>query len=238
MPETTGSDLGTGEADSWARLEDDITTCRLCRRLVTWREEIAQTKRRAYQDWEYWGKPVPGFGDVEARLVIVGLAPGAHGSNRTGRMFTGDSSGDTLFGALHRAGFANQPTSHHRGDGLILDDTFITAVGRCAPPGNRPTAQELQNCQPYLARELILLQSRQIVLALGQVALRGYIKLLKSQGHSLPRIPFKHGQIKELPDPLPTVIVSYHPSQQNTQTGRLTQEMFDDVFRTIRRRLA
>ncbi len=222
--------------ETWEHLNHEIIVCRQCPRLVAWREEVARTKRRAYEDWDYWGQPVPGFGDRQARVVIVGLAPGAHGSNRTGRMFTGDSSGETLFGALHRAGFANQPTATHRGDGLRLDDVFITAVVRCVPPQNRPQAQERHNCRPFLARELALLTETQVVLALGHVAFKGYLRLLREQGHqeAVRGLKFEHGKVYALPDPLPTLIASYHPSRQNTQTGLLTLEMFDDVFRQIR----
>jgi uracil-DNA glycosylase family 4 len=219
--------------DTWDKLENEIVHCRRCPRLVAWREEVARVKRRAYEDCDYWGKPVPGFGDREARLLIIGLAPGAHGSNRTGRMFTGDSSGDTLFGALHRVGLASQPTSTHRGDGLELYDTFITAVGRCAPPKNRPTAQELNNCRPYLAREIALLPGLEVVLALGHVAFKGSLRHLREQGYDLPKVTFKHGRYTQLPDPLPALVTSYHPSRQNTQTGRLTLEMFDQIFEKI-----
>ncbi len=223
---------------AWDALNREIITCRRCPRLVAWREEVARVKRRAYRDWDYWGQPVPGFGDRAARLVIVGLAPGAHGSNRTGRMFTGDSSGETLFGALHRAGFANQPTWEQPNDGLVLRDTFITAVGRCAPPKNRPTAQELTNCRPFLARELALLPTARVVLALGKVAFDGYLRLLRAQGHAVPRAKFGHGIHVPCDAPLPDLIASYHPSRQNTQTGRLTLEMFDAVFTTIRQALS
>jgi uracil-DNA glycosylase family 4 len=202
---------------------------------VAWREEVAATKRRAYQDWDYWGKPVPGFGDRHARVLILGLAPGAHGSNRTGRMFSGDSSGETLFGALYRTGFANQPTGEYRGDGLTLNDVFITAVGRCVPPKNRPTAQELDNCRPFLAREIDLLPDLQVVLALGQVAFKGYLRYLRESGKVAPRAKFAHGLTVEM-DEGPTLVASYHPSRQNTQTGRLTLEMFDQIFADIRDR--
>lgn len=220
-------------SDTWQRLNKEIIQCRRCPRLVEWREEVARIKRRAYEDWDYWGKPVPGFGDPNARLLIVGLAPGAHGSNRTGRMFTGDSSGETLFGSLYRTGFANQPTATDREDGLELDDAFITAVARCVPPQNRPRAQELANCRPYLAREIALLTDLQVVLALGHVAFKGYLRLLREQGHELPPVEFEHGGLVELSSPLPTLAMSYHPSRQNTQTGLLTLEMFDAVFDTI-----
>lgn len=224
--------------DSWKKLEQDIIACRRCPRLVAWREEVAQTKRRAYQDWDYWGRPVPGFGDQQAQLLILGLAPGAHGSNRTGRMFTGDSSGETLYGALFRAGLANQPTSEHRRDGLVLHDTFVTAVTRCVPPKNRPTKEEIATCRQFLVREISLLSSLEIVLALGRIAFDGYLALCDAQGYDLPKYRFQHGLSVELPKPLPRLMVSYHPSRQNTQTGRLTLEMFDEVFSEINRYLA
>ena len=216
--------------DTWDALNDEIVACRLCPRLVAWREEVAKTKRRAYLDWTYWGKPVPGFGDHDARLLILGLAPGAHGSNRTGRMFTGDSSGETLFGALYRTGFASQPTSERRDDDLRLHDAFITAVGRCAPPNNRPTTEELVTCRPFLVRELALLTNLETVVVLGKVAFDGYLRLLSQQGYEVPKPVFRHGLSVALPDSLPRLIVSYHPSRQNTQTGRLTLEMFDAIF--------
>jgi len=219
--------------DTWEALMRDVIACRRCPRLVAWREEVARVKRRAFRDAEYWGKPVPGFGDPNARLVIVGLAPGAHGSNRTGRMFTGDSSGDTLYGALHRAGFASQPAATSRDDGLALHDTFITAVGRCVPPKNKPTSQELANCRPFLARELALLHNARVVLALGRIAFDGILLLLREQGLDVPALSFAHGATYPLPDPWPTLVVSYHPSRQNTQTGRLTTAMFDGVFEQI-----
>jgi uracil-DNA glycosylase family 4 len=229
--------------DSWDVLTHDIVTCRRCPRLVAWREEVACVKRRAFRDADYWGKPVPGFGDLNARLVIVGLAPGAHGSNRTGRMFTGDSSGDTLYAALYRTGFASQPTATSRDDGLKLCDTFITAVGRCVPPGNKPTSEELVNCRPFLARELALLSqtrdraSTGIILALGRIAFDGVLRLLHEQGFDVPALAFGHGATYPLPAPWPTLVASYHPSRQNTQTGRLTMAMFDKVFAQIRAQL-
>ncbi|MEJ5308865.1 MAG: uracil-DNA glycosylase [Anaerolineae bacterium] len=220
--------------DTWETLNRDVIACRRCPRLVAWREEVARMKRRAFRDAGYWGKPVPGFGDPHARLVIVGLAPGAHGSNRTGRMFTGDSSGDTLYAALHRAGFASQPTATARDDGLTLHDTFITAVGRCVPPENKPTAEELANCRPFLARELALLRQTRIILALGRIAFDGVLLLLREQGLAVPALSFAHGAMYALPAPWPTLVASYHPSRQNTQTGRLTVAMFDAVFAQIR----
>jgi len=223
--------------ESWEELNSQIVACEACHRLVAYRQEVARTKRRAFRDWEYWGRPVPGFGDHNARLLIVGLAPAAHGTNRTGRMFTGDSSGDTLTAALHRAGFANQPTSRHRDDGLELHDAFLTAVVRCVPPKNRPSRQEQINCRGFLARELALLSSVRVVLALGHIAFGGYLRLLRKRGEDVPRLPFRHGACHEFKPPLPTLAVSYHPSRQNTQTGRLTQAMLDEVFGQIRKLL-
>lgn len=224
--------------DTWKALTEDVIGCRACPRLVAWREQVAREKRRAYRGWDYWGRPVTGFGDLEARLLMVGLAPGAHGSNRTGRMFTGDSSGDTLYAALHRAGFANQPTARHRNDGLQLSDAFITAIARCVPPGNRPTAEELTACRPFLTREWALLSRVRVVLALGQMAFDGCLRLLSDAGHQLPRLKFSHGlhysfasSSSEGPKHL---VATYHPSRQNTQTGRLTPDMLDDVFALTR----
>jgi len=229
--------------DTWKALTEEVIGCRACSRLVGWREQVAREKRRAYRDWDYWGRPVPGFGDPRARLVIVGLAPGAHGANRTGRVFTGDSSGDTLYAALYRAGFANQPTAQHRDDGLKLEDAFITAVVRCAPPGNRPSAEELAACRPFLAREWALLPDMRVMLALGQIAFDGCIRLLREAGHSdLPRTKFSHGAYYSFPAAVPAglmhLVASYHPSRQNTQTGRLTPAMLDDVFALARSLLA
>ncbi len=214
---------------AWLTLNADIIACRACPRLVVWREQVAREKRRAYHDWDYWGRPVPGFGDPLARLLIVGLAPGAHGSNRTGRMFTGDDSGDTLYTALYETGFANQPTSRRRDDGLALTDAFITAVGRCAPPDNRPTPAELDACRPFLAREWRLLPQMRVVVALGQIAFEGSLRLLRDMGHAIPRLKFGHCQ-HYLIDPSLHLITSYHPSRQNTQTGRLTPDMLRQVF--------
>ncbi|MCK5633914.1 MAG: uracil-DNA glycosylase [Anaerolineales bacterium] len=218
----------------WRDLEQDIVACRHCPRLVEWREGIAAQKRRAFSDWEYWGKPVPGFGDHEARLLIIGLAPGAHGSNRTGRMFTGDSSGDTLFGAMFRAGFASKPISRQKDDDLILQDAFLTAVGRCAPPKNRPTTDELANCQSYLLREIELLPRSRVVLTLGQIAFDRYLRALRGLGLEVPRLKFAHGLWHDFDSYAPSLVACYHPSRQNTQTGRLTQEMMDVVFSRIR----
>lgn len=228
---------------AWPRLalNADIISCRACPRLVAWREQVAREKRRAYRDHDYWGRPVPGFGDPLARLLIVGLAPGAHGANRTGRMFTGDGSGDTLYTALYETGFANQPTSRHRDDGLALTDAFITAVGRCAPPGNRPTPAELDTCRPFLAREWTLLPQTQVIVALGQIAFEGCLRLRRDQGYNVPRLKFGHNLHYRLDGPLPKplyLIASYHPSRQNTQTGRLTPAMLRDVFTLARSLLA
>ena len=213
----------------------EIIECRKCPRLVRYLEEIARKKRRAYIDQDYWGKPVPGFGDPHAKLMIIGLAPGAHGSNRTGRMFTGDRSGDFLYPLLFRAGFANQPTAVSREDDLKLINTYIGAVARCAPPDNKPTLDEINNCLPYLEAELDVLKPR-AVLALGHIAwthyLRGLVhrKLIKRVGE----YKFSHGANYQLPGGLPRLFGSYHPSQQNTSTGRLTAAMLADVLGNIR----
>jgi uracil-DNA glycosylase family 4 len=227
--------------DTWEALTSDVIACRACPRLVAWREQVAREKRRAYRGWDYWGRPVPGFGDQAARLLIVGLAPGAHGSNRTGRMFTGDSSGDTLYAVLHRAGFASQPTAQHRDDGLSLTDTFITAIARCVPPGNRPTAEEIATCRPFLAREWMLMPQVRVVLALGQIAFDGCLRLLREVGYdNVPRLKFGHGLTYSVSSPTGSrhIVASYHPSRQNTQTGRLTPAMLDDVFALTRSLLA
>jgi len=216
--------------DPLQTLETRITACRRCPRLVEWREEVARTKRKAYQDQTYWGKPVPGFGDPQAKIMIVGLAPGANGSNRTGRMFTGDASGNFLFPALFRAGFANQPAGHHPDDGLALNQVFITAVCRCVPPQNRPNVSEITNCLPWLWAELNLLQQVEGFVALGKIAFDGIQRMLKMQGLELPQMDFSHGAFYQLGDGLPWLLASYHPSQQNTLTGRLTTDMFDAIW--------
>ena len=222
---------------AWEMLENDITTCRKCPRLVAWREEVARVKRRAFLNCEYWGKPVPGFGDHDARLLILGLAPGAHGSNRTGRMFTGDSSGDTLFAALHRAGFANKPAAKSRDDGLLLSDTFITAVGRCAPPQNKPTSSELDSCQPFLMREIDLLRNVKVVLALGRIAFDRYLGLLKGQGMQIPRVKFGHGLWVDLGPNLPLSGCMLSP-QPAKHTDRTADRGYDrHVFAEVKERL-
>ncbi len=220
-------------------LNTELLACRKCPRLVAWREEVARVKRRAYRDWEYWGKPVPGFGDPRARVMAVGLAPGAHGSNRTGRMFTGDASGEFLYAALFRAGFAIQPESHHREDGLSLKDIYITAVCRCAPPGNKPSPQEMENCQPYLAREIEIIRPK-ILVALGRVAFERILRIIYDGQPTInnhqPPVAFAHGATYQLMTGH-WLLCSYHPSRQNTQTGRLTLKMFDGVWAKARQLL-
>ena len=208
-------------------LQKRIVECDRCPRLRAHCRAVAETKRRAYRDQEYWGRPVPSFGDPLARLLIVGLAPGAHGANRTGRMFTGDASGDFLYSAMHATGWASQPTSAHRGDGLTLIDCYITAAGRCAPPDNKPLPEELQRCRPYLVEELRLLNRVQVVVALGRIA---FDTCLTVFGAVKSRYIFAHDRLHELGGGQPLLISSYHPSRQNTSTGRLTQPMLRDVF--------
>ena len=222
----------SGEGARAASLEalgDEIAACRACPRLVEWRERVAREKRAAFRDWDYWGRPVPGFGDPEARLVVVGLAPAAHGANRTGRVFTGDRSGDWLFRAMHRAGFANQPHATSRDDGLELLDARVVATVRCAPPDNRPTTGERDRCHPYFERELALLDGARVYLALGGWALSRLAVIEDLR----PRPRFGHGAEFELSGGR-TLLCSYHPSQQNTFTGRLTEAMFDSVFARAR----
>ncbi len=219
-------------------LAERIAECRACPRLVAWREEVAATKRASFRDEEYWGRPVPGFGDAGARLLIVGLAPAAHGANRTGRMFTGDRSGDWLYRALHQTGFANQPTSTDRDDGLTLCDAYVTSIVHCAPPQNRPTADERATCQGWLAEELAALGDVRVIVALGGMAFDQVLRLLRFRGAPVP-VPkprFGHGVQVPLGDH-PDLIGSYHPSQQNTFTGRLTESMLREVFESARRRL-
>ena len=224
------------KAEGLRVLEGEIAECRKCARLVEYRERVAREKRRAYREWEYWGRAVPGFGDERARLLILGLAPGAHGANRTGRMFTGDRSGEFLYAALHRAGFANQATSLHREDGLRLADAYIAATIRCAPPQNKPLPAEIAACRGYLERELELLKPRAI-LALGRIAWDGYLALLWEQGKIAKRgkFLFAHGAEAELPGGLPRLFAVYHPSQQNTQTGRVTAAMYARVLGRVRK---
>lgn len=214
-----------------AKIGREVVGCGRCPRLVAWRTRVSGEKRRAYASEEYWGKPVPGFGDPSARLLIVGLAPAAHGANRTGRMFTGDRSGDWLYRALHRAGFASQPSSTDRHDGLLLDDAFVTAGVRCAPPDNRPSAAERDRCAPFLREELTCLLPRlRVVVALGGFAHSLTLRLLREMGQPVPTPRPKFGHLAEVEIGGLAVLASYHPSQQNTFTGRLTEEMFDRVW--------
>jgi uracil-DNA glycosylase family 4 len=227
--------------DDLDRIAADVVACELCPRLRTYCRRIAESKRRAYRDWTYWGRPVPGFGDPRARVLIVGLAPAAHGANRTGRMFTGDSSGDWLYRALHAAGFAALPTSVAHDDGQKLQDVFISAAARCAPPDNKPLPVELARCAPYLDRELGVLEEIRIVVALGQIAFRTALGLLDRSGYEIPRPrpAFGHNARTTLEStnagrPPLVLLASYHPSRQNTQTGKLTRPMFDGVFAALR----
>jgi uracil-DNA glycosylase len=222
-------------------IQEEVVACRRCPRLVAWREEVAREKRAAYREDHYWGRPVPGFGDPEARLLIVGLAPAAHGANRTGRMFTGDRSGDWLFRALHRAGFANQPTSSHRGDGLELQGAFLTAAVRCAPPANRPTPAERKACRPFLEAELDHFLPRvRCVVALGSFAFDQVLRVLRDRCHGVPVPKPRFGHGAEVPlsalagADAPVLLGSYHPSQQNTFTGTLTEAAFDRVWSRAR----
>jgi len=218
------------------QLQDRIIRCERCPRLAAHRRKIAQVKIARYRDWNYWGRPVPSLGDVKAKLLVLGLAPAAHGGNRTGRMFTGDKSGDWLYNALHVFGFANQPASGHRSDGLKLIDCYVTASAHCAPPDNKPSKEELSNCRPYLLEEISLLKRVKVVIALGRIAFDTYLACRKErQAPVLKKRPlFGHGLVYHLPEGV-VLIASYHPSQQNTHTGRLTRPMFHAVFRQARR---
>ena len=222
--------------DRLKKLEQQVIACARCPRLVAYRGRIACEKRRAYRDWDYWGKPVPGFGDPQARLLVIGLAPAAHGGNRTGRVFTGDSSGDLLYATLYQTGFASQPHSVSRDDGLRLRDAYVTAAVRCAPPGNKPLPEEFRNCREYLERELELLRNLRVVVALGKIAFDTFLSILRDRGQIPSRgaFHFSHGAVCQWPPPLPALVVSYHPSRQNTQTGKLTRAMFLAVFRKAR----
>ena len=216
-------------------LNSEVIACTRCPRLVEWRERVARERRRMYRDWEYWGRPVPGFGDPNARALVIGLAPAAHGGNRTGRVFTGDRSGDMLYAALHRSGFANMPYARHRDDGLRLNDVYVTAAVRCAPPDNKPTPDEFVACRPYLHRELDWFRDLRAVVALGAIAFDAYLLACRERGVKVPRPKprFAHASALMLPHGV-TLLSSYHPSRRNTQTGRLTEEMFDGVFATLR----
>ncbi len=214
-----------------------LVACERCPRLVEYCRRVAREKRRAFRDFDYWGRPVPGLGDPHARVLLVGLAPAAHGANRTGRMFTGDGSGDFLTPALHRAGFANQPASTQVGDGLKLKDLYIVAVAHCAPPSNKPAPQEIANCRPYLVEHLRLLKDLRVIVALGKIAFDGVLRALPEAGVPIPapRPAFAHGA--EYPVGPYLLVATYHPSRQNTQTGRLTKTMLDRIFRQVRRGL-
>jgi uracil-DNA glycosylase family 4 len=222
---------GTRTRGGLAAIAGDVVGCRLCPRLVAWRELVAKEKRAAFSDWEYWGRPVPGFGDPSARILIVGLAPAAHGGNRTGRIFTGDRSGDFLFAALHRQGLSNRARSIHRRDGLVLRDVYIAAVNRCCPPGNRPTPEERDTCLPYLEREIGALGELRVVVPLGSFAWDGALRAVAARGHPVlrPRPRFGHGV--ESPVGPYRFVGAFHPSQQNTFTGKLTPGMLDEVLR-------
>ena len=210
-------------------LNKKIIACRKCPRLVEWREEVARVKRKAYKDQEYWGKPVPGFGDPQARVLVVGLAPGAHGSNRTGRNFTGDASGGFLYPALHRAGFANQALAESRSDGLILKDLYITSSGRCAPPDNKPSPEELNTCQPFLEREIEILKPK-VIVCLGRIAFERILRIYSNLRERNSSWKFGHGAAYQLENGT-WLLCSYHPSQQKTLTGKLTVKMFDDIWK-------
>jgi uracil-DNA glycosylase family 4 len=226
--------VASSSASELVALTDEIVACRACPRLVAWRETVGREKRAAFRDETYWARPVPGFGDARARVLVAGLAPAAHGGNRTGRVFTGDRSGDWLFGALHRTGFANQSTSVSCDDGLELHGAYVAAAVRCAPPANKPTPAERDRCLPYLARELALLDRVRVVVALGGFAYDAIARVLALAGTPLstPRPRFGHGV--EVPTAGPTVLCSYHPSQQNTFTGKLTVPMLDEIFERAR----
>jgi len=217
---------------NWLKvLNGEVVGCTRCPRLVAYREQIAREKRRAYRDWEYWGKPVPGFGDPNARVLILGLAPGAHGSNRTGRPFTGDASGNFMYPILHETGFASQPTATSRNDGLVLTNLYITAAARCAPPANKPLPEELANCAPFLERELKGLKNLRVIVALGRIGFESYLNYLKRQNLIAGKrgYEFRHGAEYTMPDDR-ILLASYHPSNQNTQTGKLTKSMFKAIF--------
>ena len=219
-----------------------VIRCRRCPRLFAYLREVSNRKPKRYRDWDYWSKPLPSFGDPEARLLIVGLAPAANGGNRTGRMFTGDRSGEWLFGALYQFGFANQPNSSQRGDGFALSDCYITATIRCAPPKNRPLPEEIENCRAYFLKELDLLKNVKAYVPLGQIAFIQTLKSLRLKGYQVPPLAFGHGKTYVLRTPNPllrtiSLITSYHPSQQNTQTGKLTRPMFHRIFEMARNRL-
>ncbi|HKA94415.1 MAG TPA: uracil-DNA glycosylase [Acidimicrobiia bacterium] len=228
------SRVARGQTAALSELTAEVVACRACPRLVEWRERVAREKRAAFRDEPYWGRPVPGFGDPRARLLVAGLAPAAHGGNRTGRIFTGDRSGDWLFGALHRNGYANQPTSVDAGDGLELHDAYVAAAVRCAPPANKPTPAERDRCLPYLVRELGLLERVRVIVVLGQFAYDATARVLAASGSPLPSPRPRFGHGVEVASERAVVLCCYHPSQQNTFTGKLTESMLDAVFERAR----
>jgi uracil-DNA glycosylase len=222
------------------KLQEIVIRCRKCPRLVAYLREVSKHKPKRYRDWDYWSKPLPSFGDPDARVLIIGLAPAANGGNRTGRMFTGDRSGEWLFNALYQFDFANQPNSLRRDDSFKLDDCYVTATIRCAPPKNKPLPEEIENCRPYFLEELDLLKNVKVLIPLGQIAFVQTLKSLRLKGFEIPSLSFGHGKIYSLRTPnsqLRTLITTYHPSQQNTQTGKLTRPMFHQVFKMARKRL-
>ncbi len=218
-------------------LQQQVIACRKCPRLIEHCRRVAREKRRAWRDWDYWGRPVPSFGDPQARVLVIGLAPAAHGANRTGRMFTGDRSGDFLYKVLYDTGFASQPVSRSRDDGLRLRDLYITAALRCAPPANKPRPEEIRNCRPWLERELDLLGNVRVVVTLGRIAFDVYLSILRDRGLIRRRSDFRfgHNRLHRIGPGRPLLISSYHPSQQNTSTGRLTEAMLRRVFERARR---
>ena len=222
-------------ADSLGSLEHRVAQCRRCPRLVAHREQVGLAKRRSYEAWNYWSRPVPSFGDSNARVLAIGLAPAAHGGNRTGRMFTGDASAKFLMAALYQTGFASQSTSDYRNDGLNLQGLYLTAAARCAPPADKPTREELANCAPYLAEEMTLLPHLRVVLALGRVAFESYLRLVSEKLDKPTRLLFNHGARYEMPAGLPVLYASYHPSPRNHQTGRLTLDSLIEVLQQVRR---
>jgi uracil-DNA glycosylase family 4 len=226
------------------KLQETVIQCHKCPRLVAYLKEVSSHKPKRFRDWDYWSKPLPSFGDPNARVLIVGLAPAAQGGNRTGRMFTGDRSGEWLFSALYQFGFANQPNSLRRDDGFKLDDCYITATIRCAPPKNKPLPEEIENCRPYFLKELDLLKNIKVIVPLGQIAFTQTLKILRLKGYEVPPLSFGHGRVYEVllrtqHHELRTItlITTYHPSQQNTQTGRLTRPMFHKIFKMVKKKL-
>lgn len=228
---------GTGTNTQLENLSREIISCKKCPRLVEFREKISREKRRQFAKFEYWGRPVPGFGDPNARLVVVGLAPAAHGGNRTGRVFTGDSSARFLVKHLHEAGFANQPTSTTKDDGLTYRDCYVTAAVRCVPPDNRPTREEIESCEAYFERELLLLRNCRVILALGKIAFDSILQFSRTYYRSKGTFKFRHGQKFKFADGFPYVLASYHPSPRNTNTGKLTSRMFANVLKNVREEL-